>query len=244
MVTFTLLLFPVRKQVVLVLIQNTLNFAQFVCSKTTGARHSHWIAVHLPAAGALRLSQETAYPLDGKVTLRIGLGDEAVFALRLRIPTWSRQTAVRVNGEPAGDMQPGAYLSLGRAWRDGDVVELALDMGLHFWFGERESAGKSSIYRGPLLLAYDQRYNQVDPHEIPALDLQQLACEPATWQGPLPPWLLLRCRAQDGQALTLCDFANAGMAGTEYRSWLPVAASFPRPPSRSLPVWAAVLLGD
>jgi DUF1680 family protein len=193
--------------------------------------------VNLPATGALRLAQQTAYPLDGKVTLHIGLDHEATFALRLRIPTWSRQTTVQVNGVPAGDVQPGAYLSLQRVWRDGDVVELALDMGLHFWFGEQEAAGKASLYRGPLLLAYDQRYNQVDPDEIPILDVRDLACEPATWEGPLPPWLLLRCQGQDGRALTLCDFANAGMTGSEYRSWLPVAASFPRPPSRQQPVW-------
>ena len=35
-----------------------------------------------------------------------------------------------------------------------------LDFSPHFWPGERECQGLVSIYRGPLLLAYDQRYNQ------------------------------------------------------------------------------------
>jgi hypothetical protein len=34
-----------------------------------------------------------------------------------------------------------------------------LDMSSHFWPGERACQGKTSIYRGSLLLAYDHRYN-------------------------------------------------------------------------------------
>lgn len=49
---------------------------------------------------------------------------------------------------------------------------------------------------------------------------------------------LLRLTADDGRALTLCDFASAGSGGSPYRSWLRVrgdqsTAFSPRTPLRS-----------
>ena len=52
-------------------------------------------------------------------------------------------------------MKPGAYLALDREWKPGDTVQVDLDMSLHYWVGERECAGKASIYRGPLLLVHE-----------------------------------------------------------------------------------------
>jgi len=98
-----------------------------------------------------------------------------------------------------------------------------------------EAAGKVSIYRGPLLLAYDQACNAFDEEKIPALDLSRIvearivpaarpwsALEPRTWvQVDLP--------AENNTPLRLVDFASAGAAGTHYRSWLPVASPPPPP---------------
>jgi hypothetical protein len=71
-----------------------------------------------------------------------------------------------------------------------------------------------------------------------------LAYAEIAWEQPLAPWLLLRFEAQDGSPLFLCDFANAGMTGTEYRSWLPVTQSFVAAPSRDQPVWTAGMSVD
>jgi DUF1680 family protein len=197
------------------------------------------IAMALPDGERLTLAQTTEYPLQGQVAIRIGLEKETGFTLHMRIPTWSRHSQVRVNGTRVEGVTAGSYLALTRRWHDGDLVELKLDMALHFWFGEQECAGKASIYRGPLLLAYDQRYNRIDPGELPALDLHYLEYSEERWEQPLPPWLLLRFQAPDGSPLFLCDFANAGMTGTECRSWLPVAGSMPSTSSRLAPVWTA-----
>lgn len=195
----------------------------------------------LPQGAMLTLTQRTGYPLQGQVAIDVGLEKPADFTLVLRIPTWSQNTKVVVNGEHVEGATAGSYLELVRQWQDGDRIEIDFDMSLHFWFGERESAGKASLYRGPLLLAYDQRYNSMDPDDIPALDLRQLAYAEIGWDQPLPPWLLLRFQSQDGTALTLCDYANAGMMGTEYRSWMPVSESFTRVSSPVAPSWTARL---
>ncbi len=201
------------------------------------------LSVPLSQAQTLRLTQTTEYPKQGKVTIAVGLVHDALFTLHLRIPSWSHKTRVTVNGivvdGGVDEVRAGSYLALARTWHNGDRIEVEFDMSLHFWFGERECAGKASLYRGPILLAYDQRYNSMDPSDIPTLDLNQLTYVEMAWEQPLAPWLLLCFKTQDGAPLLLCDFANAGMSGTEYRSWLPVAESLVRVPSRTEPIWTA-----
>jgi hypothetical protein len=193
--------------------------------------------------GMLTLTQTTEYPRQGAVAIDVGLAQDTRFVLHLRIPSWSQDTQVRINGTPVESVSAGSYLPLARTWRNGDRIEIELDLGLHFWVGERECAGKVSLYRGPILLAYDQRYNEVDPADIPQLDLRDLAYTEMTWDQPLAPWLLLRFQSPDGAPLFLCDFANAGMVGTEYRSWLPVAEDVAENVAmaslQNKPVWTA-----
>ena len=102
---------------------------------------------------AVTLTQETGYPRDGRIALAVAPAAPTSFALRLRIPYWSQRSAVRVNGVAQPGVKRGRYLTLERAWTAGDTVEIDLDLGLRFWRGERECAGKSSVYAGPLLLA-------------------------------------------------------------------------------------------
>ena len=174
----------------------------------------------LDGAGTVTLSQRTEYPLEGKIALVVSPQRKAEFSLKLRIPRWSTQTRVKVNGQAVPGVQPGRYLTLQRIWSRGDTVEISLDLGLHFWTGRREGEGKTSIYRGPLLLAYDRRYNAMDPDDLPILDAGHLRARRASWKHWLPPHLLLAFEAPDGRTLRLCDFGSAGQGGSPYRSWL------------------------
>jgi hypothetical protein len=180
------------------------------------------ITAPLASGAVVRLSQETDYPRGGVVRIRVHPDNPGKFALRLRIPQWSTQTTVKVNGEPVPGVTPGSYLALSRDWKPGDRIELALDFSPQFWAGERECAGLVSVYRGPLLLAYDRRFNAIDPSDLPALDAKDLSGTPSAWQGAPSPLLLLEYSTPDGRKLRLCDFASAGADGSPYRSWLKV----------------------
>jgi len=187
------------------------------------------VSLKLADGALLRLQQETRYPADGQVRLTLGLAQDAEFSLQLRIPHWSRQSHASLNGTPLEAVSPGAYLMLKRRWRDGDTVELSLDLSLRHWPGELSKRGKAALYRGPLLLAFDQKFNGMDTDAIPPVDVRNLKLEPATPPAGcrFQPLVLLRAEAVDGSEVILCDFATAGAHGTDYRAWLPVVNASP-----------------
>lgn len=79
----------------------------------------------------IKLSQTTEYPFDGTVTLRLTTtGPDVAFPLYLRIPSWSGDPEVSINGEAVhldGGAQ-GKYVRIDRRWADGDVVRLHLSL--------------------------------------------------------------------------------------------------------------------
>ncbi|MHB8520892.1 MAG: beta-L-arabinofuranosidase domain-containing protein [Limisphaerales bacterium] len=170
----------------------------------------------------LELTQETDYPQNNRVRLRVAPGRPVRFALKLRIPHWSRTTRVKLNGLPVEAVPPGRYLALDRTWKRGDTVEVEFDFSLHFWAGQRECANKVSVYRGPILLTYDRRFNEMDPDQVPSLDAAALSGKRVASGDWLPPMLLLEFAAADGRPVRLCDFGSAGSGGSPYRSWLDV----------------------
>ena len=90
------------------------------------------------------------------------------------------------------------------------------------WIGDGAQLGKTSVYVGPLLLAFDQRDNSMDCEDLDELDFTNMALERTEIESEVPPMVAYRAKTADGQEIILRDFATAGAHGTEYRSWLPV----------------------
>ena len=83
----------------------------------------------LPSAGEVVVHQETRYPFDGAVHLRVQSQPEAAFTVRLRIPSWSVQPVLRINGAPVPlEIDAQGFVAVTRAWRSGDEVQLMLPM--------------------------------------------------------------------------------------------------------------------
>jgi len=191
------------------------------------------------------LEQETDYPKSGRVTLTLREltgGNSRPLAIALRIPEWSKSTSVRINGQLLSDVRAGSYCTIERAWQPGDTIELELDMALRAVAGDLDAAGRVSLYRGPLLLAFDQADNPFDEDAIPTVDMQSLtavvASDSAKHNGVGRPWLLLNMAVgsePDAKTLTLRDYASAGAGGTRYRSWLPAQNQAPPAPVAWLP---------
>lgn len=184
----------------------------------------------------LTLHVKSDYPRDGHVAIELNPTEARRFSLRLRIPYWSAKTEVKVNGRASSDVTPGTYLVLDHEWKTGDRIELNLDFTPHFWVGEKECRGKTSIFRGPLLLTYDRRFNEMDPDDVPTLDAHNPSGQVTSWSGRGAPSLLMEYAAEGGEKLRLCDFASAGYGGTPYLTWLPVKGINASPFSRTNPL--------
>ena len=103
---------------------------------------------------------------------------------------------------------------------------MKLDMSFRAARGEKEAQDKISIYRGPLLMAFDQRYNSAD--KAPAIDPAQLGNVKLVSESRMTgfqPLLLVEFSGANSESVRLCDFANAGADGTHYQSWLPIGQS-------------------
>ncbi len=109
----------------------------------------------LPAGGRVRIAQETEYPWNGRIRLRIEQCDSNSWGLRLRIPGWARRAALRVNaGPPDRALEPGSYAEVRRPWRPGDVVDLDIDMPpvkIEAHPLVEETINQAAVQRGPLV---------------------------------------------------------------------------------------------
>ncbi len=198
-------------------------------------RRADGLALNFYGPGAIRtpeavLTQTTDYPRDGRVDLAVAPRLKKPFTLALRIPGWSEKTRVWVNGKPLKRVQAGGYCAISRRWITGDAVRIEFDFRPRYWMRETAASEsvpdpkvrRASVYRGPLLLAYDPHNQSADPAELPILDGAALGLRRGRDRRWLKPWLVLEAKAADGSRVHLCDFASAGMAGTAYETWLPV----------------------
>jgi len=101
----------------------------------------------------IALKQEADYPRTGHIVLKVIVSEPTEFCLKLRIPHWSDKSSVAVDGKAVRTVKAGSYLAIDRKWNKETTIVIDLDMLLHFWVGENECAGRSSIYYGPVLLA-------------------------------------------------------------------------------------------
>ena len=146
--------------------------------------------------GGVELEQLTQYPWDGKIQIKVKKGG-GKFAIKLRVPGWLRQSptnndlytyldsvsgqiACTVNGNslqtplPGGGNGGGAYITLSRQWKKGDVIELNLPMDVRRIVANdnaEDLRGKVALERGPVVYcieAGDQSCSSVFNVYLPA----------------------------------------------------------------------------
>lgn len=197
-------------------------------------------SLKLSSGKKITLIQETDYPMDGTIHIRLLNADNSKIPMKLRIPEWSEIAVILVNGKTVDKVRGGRYFTLNREWQDGDELTLELEMTMRTIEGGMRLENHISVYRGPILFAMDSRFNPEisepdPPHNwvppwtkpMPPVDTGRVAearLLPKSAReyglGLYRPWLLLHLPVSENREITLCDFATAGFPGTSYRTWL------------------------
>jgi DUF1680 family protein len=109
----------------------------------------------LPGKGRIRLTQETDYPWDGQVTIRIEEAPAGACGIMLRLPGWADGAGIAINGTPAEVApQPGTYAALDREWIAGDEIVLTLPLRVRLVESHplvEETCNQVAVMRGPIV---------------------------------------------------------------------------------------------
>ena len=109
------------------------------------------------ACGKIGISQDTNYPWDGKI--RIKVSGTGRFTLKLRIPGWSRKITADLNGVRAADRREHGYFIIDREWNDGDKVEIDIPMRCEKVYASPDAYhmnGRVAITRGPIVYCLEE----------------------------------------------------------------------------------------
>jgi hypothetical protein len=155
--------------------------------------------------------------------------------LRLRIPTWSTKTEVKLNGKLMDDVTAGTYFTIENDWKLGDIVEVRFDMPVVAHRLEHNVAFTS----GPVLLARDSRFADGDltePFRHGIKDGQAMPAFAAVRTPSDDMWMAFSAtlpigshsenpEASNPTTVFFCDYASAGNTWRRdnyYRTWFPV----------------------
>lgn len=131
------------------------------------------------------LEQETGYPWNGDIRLKITQGNQD-FTMKLRIPGWVRGNVlpsdlysyadnqkpayqVSVNGQTVESNVNDGYLSIARKWKKGDVVEVHFDMIPRIVKANPKveaDHGRVAVERGPIVYCAEWPDNRFNVHSI------------------------------------------------------------------------------
>ena len=103
-------------------------------------------------------SSARLYDVYGHVRMYNRTASPREFTLKLRIPGWSRNTRIEVNGKSVEGAKAGSYFAIRRLWQPGDLV--------HIWFDFATTShvvgDHVAFTRGPVVLARDTSFRDGD----------------------------------------------------------------------------------
>jgi len=104
---------------------------------------------------ALKLTQTTDYPWDGKISIKFEEAPKEAFSLFFRIPGWCSDAKLMVNGKNQTlKLTSGTYAEMKGNWKAGDKVELMLPMPVRLIESNplvEETRNQVAVKRGPVV---------------------------------------------------------------------------------------------
>lgn len=107
----------------------------------------------------ISVEQETAFPAESRTALIVRKAPGGVWPIHLRVPSWAKNPTMSVNGRAVTKaVTPGRYVTLARAWKPGDRIELSMPMTLRV-AGFRDRTDVQALLFGPVVLAGQFAFN-------------------------------------------------------------------------------------
>lgn len=184
-----------------------------------------------PAGRRLEIAVDGSYPGSGTVTVTLTPQEPETFDLALRVPSWTPEMRVEVNGKALEtELAPLSWARVRRRWEPGDAVRVTIDPGPRLVAGRVTNEGRVAAAAGPLVLALDARDNP----SAGAPATVGLSAAPGSWEPEIVPvaaaeaeWpgqFRVRARGFDAggreQEIVLRDFATAGSRAAPFAVWL------------------------
>jgi len=177
------------------------------------------------------IEQISEYPVSDKVDVIVNPENSENFTIAFRIPEWSTDTEITINGIAVTGITSGVYKKITRVWNMSDKIVLKLDLT-----GRLIALnGYQAILRGPVVLARDTRFADGFIYESAVVkenngnvDLNPSLKKPDNvWMSFTAPLVLgtdLEGEFRNPLQINFCDFASAGNTWGEesrYRVWIP-----------------------
>lgn len=176
------------------------------------------------------------YPRSEKARIVSHTENVGTVPLKLRIPAWSTNTVVKLNGKELPGVKGGTYFTLEHEWKLGDVVEIEFAMPVV----AHKVSHHVAFTRGPVLLARDSRFGDGDMtepfrwREIEDGKFTENFNAVRTPSGEM--WMAFSATLPVGThhenpeaalptTVNFCDYASAGNRWERdnyYRTWFPV----------------------
>jgi DUF1680 family protein len=173
------------------------------------------------------IAMKTAYPYGNRVEMTLSLAQDEAFAVQVRVPDWSRKSALTVNGE-AIEAKNG-YNVIERTWKNGDSIILELDDTVYLVTppaGAADEDKMRAIVRGAVVYAVTGELCE-DPcavlepladEEGRLIDVEEIEIDEIDHY-----YSALSIGCANGKRLRVVDYASAGKDyKTDMGAWFPV----------------------
>ncbi len=108
----------------------------------------------------ITIREETHFPFEESVRIKLFMSENVTFPLHLRIPGWCSTAEIYINGEMTDKYSGGQIIKLNQLWKDDDIIELKFSMDVNI---TRWAENSAVVERGPLVysLKIDEEWNYI-----------------------------------------------------------------------------------
>lgn len=108
---------------------------------------------------AVKVLQETAYPADDTTKMTVTMERPAEMTIKFRVPAWTKQSTVMVNGAPVNvKAVAGEWAEVRRTWKTGDVMSVKLPMELYVVPVDVQQPRRVAVKYGPVMMAQEAAF--------------------------------------------------------------------------------------